>query len=462
MKTIFVSGDVSKGYIDVAFVDESGKALAGSGRFDDTAEGHAQVEKEISIKNAKENSVRFVVGLESSGGLERNWLRLFRNLKSKYEMEVLLLNPLAVKKYLDRHLHRNVNDRISALGIAEYLRLGRRPEEVPFEPYLEGARTLYRCVKNVIARVAQVRTELQSLLPVVQPELVQFCREGLPQWLLSLLIKYPTAPALARARVKTIAELSNISPIKASKLIDAAKTSVASLRDEHTGTTITFLARTILEETKKVEVLQHQLCTMMKDDLQVQIIDSVKGIGIWTAVCLRLEYGDMERFYSGDAAVAFAGTDPVIQQSGDTLLNLGISHQGRKQIRNALYMPTKAAMQFNPVIREFDQRLKQAGKPYPVRVIACMCKLIQIIYACCITGKFFDPNYARQLQEKKNLQRSRSCHKPAQANSLSAPISWKEAKKRKAATLPQNEHRSFERGPGAAESNNNEKSFKNT
>jgi transposase len=458
LKTIFVAGDVSKGYSDIAFVDESGKILSGSRRFDDTAEGHTQVEKEISIKNAEKNSVRFVVGLESSGGLERNWLRLFRSLKSKYEMEVLLLNPLAVKKYLDRHLHRNINDQLSALGIAEYLRLGRRPKEVPFEPYLEGARTLYRCVKNVISRVAQVRTELQSLLPIVQPELVQFCREGIPQWVLSLLIKYPTAPALARAQVKTVAQLSYISAEKASKLIDSAKNSVASLRDEHTGTTITFLARTILEEMKKVESLQHQLCTVMKDDLQVQIIDSIKGIGIWTAVCVRLEYGDMERFYSGDAAVAFAGTDPIIQQSGDTLLHLGISHQGRKQIRNALYMPTKAAMQFNPVIREFDQRLKQSGKPYPVRVIACMRKLIQIIYACCITGKFFDPNYARQLKEKKNLQTVQSQQKPVRPKSpLSAPISWKEAKKRKAATLPQNEYHSFKRGPGAATFNNNEK-----
>ena len=457
MKTIFVSGDVSKGYADIALVNEAGQVLSGSGRFDDTAEGHAEVEKQISMKNSEHAPVRFVVGLESSGGLERNWLRFFRDLRSRFEIEVLLLNALAVKKFLDRHLHRNTNDQISALGIAEYLRVARRPQEVAFEPYLEGPRTLYRCVKNAIARVAQVRNELQSLLPVVQPTLVQFCRNGLPEWILSLLIKYPTASALARGRAKTLAQIAYLSDKRAQKIIDDARTSVASLTDEQTGITVSFLSNTIVEEMKKINRLQQQLSAMMKDDLQFQIIDSIKGIGSWTALCMRLEYGDMERFYSGDAAVAFAGTDPVIEQSGDTVVHRGISHQGRSQIRTALYMPTKAAMQFNPVIREFDLRLQQAGKPYQVRVIACMRKLIQIMYACCVTGKFFDPNYARQIQEKKNIQYRRPERKQSVQQSLSAPISWKEAKKRKAATLPQNGYHSFKRGPGAADFNNNKK-----
>lgn len=457
MNTIFVAGDVSKGYIDMAYINAAGEILSSTGRFDDTAEGHAQVREELSRKSLQYSPVSFVVGLESSGGLERNWLKLFRQLKGSSQMEVLLLNALAVKKFLDRNLHRNTNDQISALGIAQYLRLARRPQEVPFEPYLEGARTLYRCVKNAIARSAKVKNELQSLLPVVQPTLVQFCRDGIPHWVLAVLSRYPTAPALARARVKTVAEISNISKERASKIVADAKNSVASLADEQTAITISFLAKEIFDDNKKIKSLQEQLCAMIKEDLQVQIIDSITGIGNWTALCMRLEYGDMERFYSAEAAVAFAGADPVIQKSGDSEVHLGISHQGRSQIRSALYMPTKAAMQFNPVIREFDQRLQQRGKPYQVRVVACMRKLIHIIYACCITGKPFDPSYASQIQQKKRIQWRQPQRKPAPQQSLSAPISWKEAKKRKAAALPQNGYHSFKRGPGAAETNSNPK-----
>jgi len=318
---------------------------------------------------------------------------------------------------------------------------------------------LYRCVKNAIARMSHVKNELQSLLPVVQPTLVQFCRHGIPDWVLDILTKYPTARTLARSRVKTVTESSYISAERASQLVAEAKNSVASLSDEQTGVTVSFLAKEIVEGNKKIKKLQEQLCAMMEQDLQVQIIDSIIGIGTWTALCMRLEYGDMERFYSAEAAVAFAGVDPVIEISGDSEQHRGISHQGRSQIRSALYMPTKAAMQFNPVIKEFDQRLQQHGKPYQVRVIACMRKLIHIIYACCITGKPFDPSYASQIQEKKKVQyrQPQPQPKPVVQQSLSAPVSWKEAKKRKAATLPQNGYHSFKRGPGAADVNSNSK-----
>lgn len=36
---------------------------------------------------------------------------------------------------------------------------------------------------------------------------------------------------------------------------------------------------------------------------------------------------------------------------------------GRRQVRSALYMPTRAAIRFNPVIKAFYERLKAAGKP---------------------------------------------------------------------------------------------------
>ena len=40
-----------------------------------------------------------------------------------------------------------------------------------------------------------------------------------------------------------------------------------------------------------------------------------------------------------------------------------------------------AAMRFNPVIRRFAQRLKQAGKLNKVIIVACMRKLLSILNA---------------------------------------------------------------------------------
>lgn len=453
MKVIAVGVDVSKGYSDIKFVNDSGTVLPESGTFDDTAEDHRKLRERFSFILKKNTEVQFIVGLESSGGLERNWLKFFRSLKVSFPVEVLLLNPLAVRKFFERNLRRNKTDELSARNIADYLLMGRRRQEVEYEPELEGSRTLYRCIKKAISRRVQIQNELQSLLPVAQPELVQFCRDGLPEWILELLIEYPTAPQLAKAKAKSLSRINYITPKRAAQLIETAKETVASLVDEHTGQSIKFLCQEIQDQNQKIARLQAMLLESLKEDSPVKIIDGIKGLGRWTAVVMRLEYGNMERFYSGAAAVAYAGLDPRIEQSGDDEYHPGISRAGRKQIRQALYMPTLAAIRFNPVIRDFYNRLVAAGKPEKLAQVACMRKLIRIVYACWISEKPFDPDYHHALKKETTTTRAIQS-KALIASSLTAPISRKQAKKRKAAAMPQNGINHLMRGTGAADSNN--------
>ncbi len=129
MKVIYIGGDVSKGYVDVAFLNQSMTFLQEAGRFDDTAIGQSQLRDRILKLKEKHDPVQFVVGLEASGGLERNWLKFFREMKTLCDIKVFLLNPLAVRKFFERNLRRNKTDRISARNIAEYLFSGGRRKE---------------------------------------------------------------------------------------------------------------------------------------------------------------------------------------------------------------------------------------------------------------------------------------------------------------------------------------------
>ncbi len=52
---------------------------------------------------------------------------------------------------------------------------------------------------------------------------------------------------------------------------------------------------------------------------------------------------------------------------------------GRGDVRNVLYMATVAAMRFNPVIKDFADRLLQAGKIWKVAVVACMRKFLVLL-----------------------------------------------------------------------------------
>jgi len=49
---------------------------------------------------------------------------------------------------------------------------------------------------------------------------------------------------------------------------------------------------------------------------------------------------------------------------------------GRKDIRQALYMAALVASRFNPILKEFYQRLLAKGKPKKLALIAGMRKLL--------------------------------------------------------------------------------------
>ena len=218
------------------------------------------------------------------------------------------------------------------------------------------------------------------------------------------------------------------------------------MTDEATAKSVIFLCKEIQQQNKNIAEIRTSLIDSLKDHPDVKIIETIKGLGLWTAVVLRMEYGSFDRFYSADAAVAFAGLDPRIDQSGDMLRNLGISRAGRSRIRSALYMPTLAAIRWNPVIHTFYNKLIARGeKKEKVAQIACMRKLIHIIYACVITARPFDPNYQNdQVKTPINPKAKLAARSPKASLDQTAPISRKEAKKRKAAAaLPQKDQRSL-------------------
>jgi hypothetical protein len=229
-QVIAIGGDVSKGRMDVVFLNPSGTALAGSGAYDDTAAGHARLRTCLRAVEAAHPEAEIRVGVESTGGYERNWLKLFRDEKKHGKrIDYWRLNPLAVKKWLDADLHRCVTDVRAAHGIAAYL-LARRPVVAEVEP--TPHQMLYRLVRSARVDHGVLEQQLQLLLGQVHPEVVQFCRGGFPQWLLTVLEAYPTAALLAQAPHKRLAGFAHVSAERATRLIEHARTSVASFTGE--------------------------------------------------------------------------------------------------------------------------------------------------------------------------------------------------------------------------------------
>jgi transposase len=453
MQWLALGGDVSKGYVDFRGLCPQGCALREwSQRYDDTPAGHAAVRQALLALLRQYPEARLRVGFECSGGLERNWLRLFRDALQDTPHEVYQLNALAVKRFRDRELHGSVTDPRSARTIANYLRSGLRVADRPYEPELEGLVVRYRMTCNTRDRATQVRNELQSLLPVVHPELVQYCRRGVPGWVLELLQQYPTASALGRARVATVARLPQVTSGRAELLVTAAQQSVGALQDADTGATVVLLAQEIQRLDVQVTAAKAYLGARLEHDPVVQRLVTIPGIGLWTAVVLRLEIGSFARFRKVASLIAFAGLDPVYHHSGDGELRHGISKRGRSEIRAALYMAVLTCLRYNLPVQAYYRRLVASGKKVAVALTACMSKLLRIAYACVRTDTDFAAQHEAQLAAQRALPVGTAAPPsvvipaatapPAETvaelatATVSAPVSWREAKKRRAASAP--------------------------
>lgn len=451
MSTIFLGIDVIKGYGDFAFINESGGILRHC-RFDDTEQGHSSLFEVLAELSDEKFVQRFIVGIESSGGLERNWIGFFRKYASTFKIQLNRLNPFAVKRFLDGDLHRGVTDKSSSIGIAQYLRKGLF-HAGDFDDEMDGLRTLYRVVRRQIAQSSELRNELQSLLPVVHPELVRYCRFGIRKWTLELLCRYPTVSFLSRIDPSELAGIVFLRAGRAESVVDSARASVASQLDDNTGDTVVFLAGEILRRDKQIKMYKKKICSNLSNDETFRILNSIPGIGIWSAACLRLEIGRIERFHSPEALVAYAGLDPRTRQSGDSMVNCGISRRGRKQIRQILYPVILASLHYNPVISSFYSRLRGSGKKHLVAAVACMNKILHIAYGCMISRQMFDKERYFEVYQRYNEEKmKRRSERRAMVSNLSitAPVSKREAGKRRAAAMPQCGKTAQVRGQAAA------------
>lgn len=118
------------------------------------------------------------------------------------------------------------------------------------------------------------------------------------------------------------------------------------------------------------------------------LLESAKGIGQISAAVLIALLPELGHLTNREIC-KLVGVAPLNRDSGTHRGKRAI-FGGRMSVRNALYMPTVAAIRHNPVIRSFYQRLVAAGKPKKVALIAAMRKLLVILNAMARNGAHWD------------------------------------------------------------------------
>lgn len=141
--------------------------------------------------------------------------------------------------------------------------------------------------------------------------------------------------------------------------------------------------------TEHVAELDEQIAALIDGNpaykAKTALLLTARGVGDVTARTLVAELPELGQCNRKEIA-ALVGIAPYNHDSGKQRGYRAISG-GRAHVRCALYMATLSAVRWNPVIRDFYERLLQAGKLKKVALVACARKLLTILNAMLKTGK---------------------------------------------------------------------------
>jgi transposase len=433
MSDFFFGIDASKGYSNFVMLDSLKRCVEDDFQLDDTFDGHQKlysILSEFCVRNPKAN---IFAAVESTGGYENNWFDALVRFQTHLPIRTARLNPCGVYNNSKAELTRNITDKISAENVAKYMI--EHPEKVQYQQQdtLAPLRKQWGFIKMLKKQKTQMLNQLESNLYTANPEILAYCKDHTPAWVLSLLQRYPTASKLAKARKSSVSLIPYVTPQKAKKLVETAKQSVASATDETTSQIIKATVQQIRQLSKTIDVQTKAMANKCSIP-EVELLKTFIGIGNDSAVGLILEIGSIERFKRAKHLASFFGLHPVYKKSGDGSWGFHMSKKGRIVPRQILYMVAMVAIQSNPLIREIYEKHAEKGMEKKAALGVCMHKIIRIIYGMLKHNQPFDPEIDRANRKGQNtpdekkvgLDKSRRY----QTYDVKAPISRRQAKKR--------------------------------
>ena len=166
-----------------------------------------------------------------------------------------------------------------------------------------------------------------------------------------------------------------------------------------------FMIQTYLGLIKKIQdeidKLDKEILTRIqrvKEDLE--IVMSMPGMGLTSAITVRAEIGNYKDFETGDQLASWCGLVPSVSQSADVLVTGNITKQGSKHIRRMLVQVAQAITRTkSSKLKRFFLRVK-ARKGTKKAIVALARKILCILHHLLLNREKYVDDYPKVKKVK--------------------------------------------------------------
>lgn len=400
--------DVAAEFSMVAILAPDGEVYRKSFRINHTLDGFKYLASEIK-KVEEKYDMKVASFMESTGVYH---ISLFHFLNDN-KFDVFTINPLITNSNKNFDIRKVKNDKKDALAIAKICKFQNIKVSSNFDKELYTLKSLCREYYKLTDTKSTFKKKLSNELRIIFPGYLNIFADTTSKSSLQILKQY-TRPIDILSADKT--EIINLLLKLSRKGIKYAENKYALLFAAAKESLITGVSSDSLFVKLKAnisiienfEIQMDLLLCEIKNLLSsgkippdilknIELLQSIPGIGEITAITILSEIGDFQNFPKSKKLVAFFGLDPSVNESGKFKgSNNHISKRGTRIGRRALYAVALASIRSkrnglatNSILLKYYKE-NMNGKSKKVGLVAVMRKLLGYIFSILKNQKSYE------------------------------------------------------------------------
>ena len=384
--------DISKGRSTVAVMRPFGEVVTSPFEVRHTDSELSELAKQLKSLNGETRVV-----MEATGNYHAPVAKLLHDAG----LYVSVVNAKLVHGYGNNDLRRVKTDRKDAVKLANYGldRWLTLPKYIPEEDTRLLLKNCYRQYRQYSKVQTVLENNLISLLDTVFPNVNRLFSspvraDGSEKWVDFVAEFWHCGCICERSEKAFVSKYQkwckkhgyNFGEEKACAIYAEASGHIGVMPKSETTKLLVEQAVSQLRATSAaLAALKHEMQSLASMLPEYPAVMDMFGVGLTLGPQLIAEIGDVRRFYSKKALVAYAGLDAPPNDSGDvTGRHKSMSKVGASSLRRTLFLVMSAYLQNAPLdepVYQFMDKKRAEGKPYRVYMMASANKFLRIYYA---------------------------------------------------------------------------------